>query len=552
MKTLNKPRQKINQIYFYFLLILFTDFIMAKAQTVSEDLLKFNGSLNLSSDLYSVNGIQARQPGNVQRLLLRTNLRLFNQIDIPFEVSLSNSDSRFLQPFNQFGVSPRITDWLRFHGGYFYTNLSELSFGDIKIYGGGLELTPGNFRLKAFYGRSKVAREPDSLKGFGGIYNQTTYGFLIGYGNENVAYLNLSFFKSIDDSASIKRISISEGPIENLVSSASFGFKIFKPLFIRAELAASLFSSDIQSQTISTVKIPKTIFTPKVSTQVDGAAKLGIEIEPQSFWALRFGAKWIGPGFYSAGYSNLQNDLLELTIDPTLRLLENKLNLRSSIGIRKNNLRNNKLSTTNRFIGLFAADYQVTDFFGINLQYNNNQIKATQYSDSLKISNVFNLISISPRFNFSAFNGINNLSLTYSYQNSEDSNPLFRSKVSNKTNTINLIHSVFFPSTLSFTTSILHNHVTLPNLNVKITSINEIISHQFFKNKLSVSLNLGYSITQVTNTNGFYIFGIRAGYSLDKFGNISFNLTNNNFKSGDPLSPSFNEFIGNLQYSINF
>lgn len=522
------------------------------AQKDDNEIFKFRGSLSLSSDFYSAKGIQARQPSNLQRLIFRTNFNLFNQVDIPLELYLSNNDTRFLQPFNQFGVSPRISNWLRFHGGYFFSNLSELSFGDIKIYGGGIELTPGNFRLKAYVGRSRVAKEPDSLRSFGGIYKQNIYAFMIGYGNEDKAFLNLNVVKAIDDSNSIIPISFSERPIENLVGSASFGLRIIQPLFIKGEVAASLFSSDIKARKVEDIKLPSSIFTPRTSSQVDGAARLSVEINPQNFWALRLGTRWIGPGFYTAGYTQLQNDLLEFTIDPSLRLVQNKLNIRSSIGIRKNNVRNNKLSNTNRFLGMVNADYQVSNLFGINLLYNNNQIQARQYADSLKISNVLNMISISPRFSFTALNGMNNLSISYSHQNSEDSSPFYVGKVFNRTNSINFIHSIFFPSTLNFNTSFFYSDVSLSNFNVKIISINEIIGRQFFNNKLSLSLNLGYSITKTNKSNGFFVTGLRASYNLNKFGNFSFYITNNNFNSADPLSPNYNELTGNLQYLINF
>jgi hypothetical protein len=539
------------QIFKFVLASLFV-YVPLFSQSNEDEVVKFRGSLSLSSDLYSVKGIQARQPKNLQRLILRTNFNLFNQIDIPFELYLSNNDTRFLQPFNQFGVSPKISNWLRLHGGYFYSNLSELSYGDIKLYGGGIEFTPGNFRLKAYVGRSRVAKDPDSLRSFGGTYKQNIYAFMIGYGNETKAFLNINLVKAIDDSNSIKPISFTERPIENLVGSTAFGLRIFQPLFIKGEVAASLFSSDITARKVEDVKVPKSLFTPRISSQVDGAAKLNIEIDPQTFWSLRLGTRWIGPGYYTAGYSLLQNDLLEFTFDPALRVLQNKLNILGSIGIRKNNVRNNKLSNTNRFLGMFNADYQITNAFGINLQYNNNQIRAKQYADSLKISNVLNMISISPRFSFSLFNGMNNLSINYSHQNSEDSSPFYAGKVFNKTNSVNFIHSIFFPSTLNLSTSFLYSDVKLSNFNVKIISLNEIVGHQFFNNKLSLFVNLGYSITKVTKSNGFFITGFRANYNLNKFGNFSVYVTNNNFNSSDPLSPSYNELTGSLQYLINF
>jgi hypothetical protein len=550
MKLFNKSF--LNNIHFCIIILLALFQIKSLPQNSESSFFRFNGSLNLSSELYSTNATQKRLPSNQQRFILRTNFTLFNQIEIPFELYLSNSDSRFLQPFNQFGVSPKITDWLKFHGGYFYTEISDFSFGDIRLYGGGVELTPGNFRLKAFYGRSISAKEPDSLNFFGGFYSQKTYAFSIGYGNEDVAFLNLNLMRSIDDSNSIKPISITQSPTENLVSSAAFGLRIIKPLFISGEIALSAFSSDIRSENIDDIKFPKFLFTPKLSTQIDGAAKLGININPESFWSLRLGTRWIGPGFVTNGYTQLQNDLIEITIDPSLRLIENRLNLRSSIGIRSNNVRNNRVSKINRFLGLFSADYQITDLFGMNIQYNNNQIKSTRYADSMKISNVLNFISITPRFIFKAFNANNFLSLSYSNQNSEDTNPYYRSKVTNKTTTINFSHNIVFPTSLIFITNLMYSKVSVWNLDVRILSLNETIGYQFFNNKLSTFLSLGYSSTKAVKTSGMMLIGLRATYNLGRFGNISFNLSNNNFNSDDPISQKYNELQGNLQYLINF
>ncbi len=522
------------------------------AQSDETKFFQFNGTLNLTSDFYSVNGIQARQPSNQQRLILRANLNFIEQIDIPIEVSLSNSDSRFLQPFNQFGLSPRITNWLTLYGGYFYSNLSDLTFGDVKIFGGGIELTPGNFRFKAFYGRSKVSKEPDSSQFFGGIYQQMMYAFKIGYGNESVAYLDLNFTHTIDDSSSITPINISQTPSENFVTSVSFGLRVIEAIMLNGEVAVSAFSNDIRNESISEINFPKIFFTPKVSSQFDGAAKFNITIDPLTFWSVRLGTKWIGPGFITNGYTQLQNDLFEVTIDPSLRLLNSRLNIRSSIGIRSNNVRKNKISNTNRFLGMISTDYQITDNFGLNFQYNNNQIKSAQYADSIKISNVLNMISLSPRYVFMGLGGNNFINLTYSYQNSEDSNPYYKNKIQNKTNSFNIIHTIVYPSSLNLTSSVLYNKVSLSNMDLRILSLNETIGYQFFDNKLGAYLTLGYSTIKLLDTNGMLVFGLRASYNLNQYGTINFFLTNNSYNSNDPDSPTYKELQGNLQYLINF
>ena len=103
---------------------------------------QFNGSLNFTSEFYNADGIAERFPGNTQRLILRSNITLFDQIQMPFEIYLTSQQAKFQQPFNQFGINPQITEWLTLHAGYFQTQLSELSFGDIRVLGGGIELKP--------------------------------------------------------------------------------------------------------------------------------------------------------------------------------------------------------------------------------------------------------------------------------------------------------------------------------------------------------------------------------------------------------------------------
>ncbi len=201
---------------------------------------------------------------------------------------------------------------------------------------------------------------------------------------------------------------------------------------------------------------------------------------------------------------------------------------------------------------MFSTDYQITDNFGLNFQYNNNQIKSSQFADSIKISNVLNMISFSPRYIFSGLGGNNFVNLTYSYQNSEDSNPYYNNKVENKTNSFNLIHTLVLPSSLNLSSSILYNSVSLSNLDIKILSFNETIGYQFFDNRLSTFLTIGYSTIKILKSNGMLILGLRASYNLFQFGSINISITNNSFNSNNPVSPIYKELQVSLQYLINF
>ena len=223
-KKMPKLKAKLNTLLFILILLIMNSLKIYSQE--NNDNLRFSGSANLSDNFYSSNGIDPRQPSNLFVGVFRANITLFNQVDLPFEFYYSNQQTAFQQPFNQFGVSPRLTDWLTLHGGYFSTQISDFSFGDLRILGGGIDLTPGNFRLKAFYGRSRQAVEPKKVSFAPEVYKQNVYGVSLGYGNLSKSFFNLNVFHAKDDSTSIESDSVLVAPNENLVGSVDFGIRM--------------------------------------------------------------------------------------------------------------------------------------------------------------------------------------------------------------------------------------------------------------------------------------------------------------------------------------
>ncbi|MBI9053525.1 MAG: hypothetical protein JEY96_06885 [Bacteroidales bacterium] len=532
--------------------ILSTAFVHTLFAQENNQNITFNGSANLSDNFYSSSGIDPRQPGNLFTGIFRANISLFNQVDLPFEFYYSTQQTAFQQPFNQFGISPRLTDWLTLHGGYFSTRISDFTFGDLRVLGGGIELTPGDFRLKAFYGRSRQAVEPNKVSFAPEVYKQNVYGVSLGYGNMSKSFFNLNVFHAKDDSASIKSDSVLVAPNENLVGSIDFGVRLGKALNVRGELGMSAFSSDMGAQEVDDISISSYLFTPNFSTKVDAAAKVNINIKPSKFWSVNLSSRWIGPGYRTLGYALLPNDLVEFNVAPSLRLIKNKLNIRSKVGIRYNNLQDQKLSTTSRFTGFIAANYQVNKTFGIDVNYNKNQIESGHKYDTLRLSNVFNSFSISPRLFFQGFGGTNNLIATYSYQDVSDKNVYTQSISNNHTNSVYLVHSLSYVSSLSFATTALYNSTELPTITSRIYHVSETISRRFFNNKLSASASVGANFIKVTESNKQFVFRVNASYNVGKMGSLSFNISNNTYNGNGVLAQNYNEIYGSIQYNINF
>jgi hypothetical protein len=531
-------------------------FLTSQAQEdeVKKSKVDVKSSATLTSNFYSSSGIDPRQPTNMQYGIIKTSVMLWNMVELPFELYFTTGQTQFQQPFNQFGVSPKISNWLTLHAGYFSTRFSDLTFGDMRLLGGGFELTPGNFRLKAIYGRSQKAVEPDKVSFAPGVYRQNAYAVSIGYGNLSKSYFNINLFHAKDDSTSVKRDSININPSENIVTSVDFGICIGKYITLKGEGSVSAFSSNLRSEKLDNIKenIPELLFTPNASSRIDGAGLLSIDITPSAYWSVSLGTRWIGPGFNTLGYALMPNDLFEYTISPRFRLFKNKLILRSRIGLRYNNLRNNRMATTSRFTGMVNVTYQITSAIGIDGNYSKNQIESGHKIDTLRISNVFDSYTLTPRLSFQAFRGNNNVMLTFSYQNSSDKNAYTQNLNNVKTRGVNVIHILAFSSSLSLSTTLLYNKTSMDLYTSTITHASETVGKRFFKDRLNTSLSIGVNWVEVTDKNTQLVFRLNATYNLKKYGSLSFFITNNSYRGYGVISQKYNEIYGNIQYNINF
>ncbi len=513
---------------------------------------KFTGSASLSSNFYQAEGIAPRQPGNLQVGILRANISLFDKVELPFELYYANGQTQFQQPFNQFGVSPKISDWLTLHAGYFSTQFSDLTFGDLRMLGGGFELTPGKFRLKAIYGRTRQTVEPIRVSYSPEVYKQYSYAASIGYGDLSKSFFNINLFHAIDDSTSVISDSLMVSPNENLVGTFDFGIHFSPKILLRGEVGFSALSANTRSNKIEDLSLPSWLFTPNTSTCIDGAARLDLNIAPSKYWSLMLSSRWIGPGFSSLGYALMPSDLMEISLSPRLRLFKNRLMIRSRAGIRYNNLRGNRSATTSRFTGLLSANWQISKKVGLDVNFNKNQIESVHKNDTLRLSNVYNSFSLSPRFAFDAFGGNNNLVLTYNFQDVSDQN-VFTSKISdNNTQSATLIHALSYKNSFSLTSTLLYNQTQMADYQSSIIHFSETIGKRFFKNKLNTSFSLGANIIRVSSQNAQLVFKFNTSYNMGKYGTFSFFISNNNYRSDEIITQNYNELYGSIQYNISF
>ena len=518
-----------------------------------------NGQVNVNADVYSADGIENRHPAFVSRAVIRTTVTIDNLIQLPFEMYLTTNQLGFQQPFNQVGISPKVGNWLQIHGGYFSKKFSNLTFGDLRILGGGVDFTPGDFRASVVYGLGRIARSPDSLISYQGEYTRTISAIKVGYGDESESFLHLNVVRSIDDTTSLPLIpSITlPQPMANTVASVSSGIMFDNYLKVNGEASVSATTRSLTLQNQSgenIIPIPNWILPVNSSTSFDQAFRLSSTISPTKSFTVQSMAQLIGPGYVTMGFPQLQNDVFEWTVSPSIRLFSNTLFLKPSFGLRNNNVLENKFATTTRTIGSFVGMWQPNQNFSLNTTYSNFGMSSEHRNDTLLVRNVFSFFSLNPRLTFTMFNASSTIGGLFSFQDVEDQNPVLQFTNRTKVQLASIFHSLFFPSTLSFHTNLSFNSVITSLVNTNIYSFQEKVSKVFTNQRLTTSFQVGLNYIETDVLDLQMLLLLQIQYDLgDNLGKLIVNSSLNSYSSQDErIRSSFKELQSNLQYSISF
>jgi len=546
------------------------------AQERTSTPIQVQGNLNVTAEAYTSSGDGAEPrflPRYGMRVFFRPVVRLFGQMELPFELSLgANTGTRasyplaFQQPFNQLGASPQITSWLRLHGGYFSLQLSELTFGDLRVLGGGMELSPGVLRLKSFYGIVQHSRPVDTTVGFPGVYRRRAWGGSVGIATEGGTEILLHYVRLLDDTASIRLLRVLRDSLrtdtvvtpaqDNAIAALSFRAPIAKSVVLQGEVAFSAYSSTLRAPE-KDVGIPRWLFVSRYSSNLDGAAVLSATVAPSPAFSLTLKGRWIGPGFSSLGYAQLNNDIAEGVVAPSFSFAKNTVSVRLSLGAQWNNLRNTRLGTTRRLIGSTSVGWQPSPSFGVDVQYANYGMRMQHQNDTLRVQNVSHSISLNPRWQFSGLGGTNLLMFSYSFSQTSDRNPITGAATQNRNHTGLVSHTLQFPSTVGLTTMANYTVTEVGGVWTRLWMAGETVSYSFLPGRLtgSVGLTLSQVIAELQRTRATLRdtqLGVRLTltYSLTRWGTLSWNaFVNRSERAG---RRPFTELHTSLNYGLSF
>jgi len=450
------------------LLLLTTSHVIAQDLGNLKDAkpIGYSGNLSLRLNTYSTTREQSVRSPFFWTLSGSPTLNVYG-VTMPFYFSFSQKNQDYRQPFNQFGLSPYYK-WLRLHVGYRNISFSDYTLANHTFMGAGFEAEPGLLRLGFIYGRFlKAVQQPiDTLSGeiIRPTFARRGMAAKVGFGTYN-NYVDLIMFKGKDDPTSIdaplQRSAVQ--PAENLVYGIKAHQLFMKIFTFDVDYGFSIYNNDINAEKIdpAAYKVPKVVtafMDPRASTTFLMAGKASIAMRLKLL-QLRLQATRVEPDYQSMGSYFLNNDYQNVTIAPSWSMFKSKIRVTGSVGIQKNNLFNDKISTTNRKINSVNVTFMPNSKVSLTGFYTNYRInqdrnvrltldtlKLNQFSDNLNINGMWNLgtkqrkHTVNAGFNYQALKDDNNMSETNN--NTSSVNPMVGYRFQNTVAKLGLFASV--------------------------------------------------------------------------------------------------------------
>ena len=535
--------------------------------------LSLSGGLNLSQIFYAVDGIESRRDPYTYFASGNLNVALYGW-SIPLSFSISNQQTSFQQPFNQFSLHPSYKS-LTAHIGLTSMTYSPYTVSGHLFNGAALDLAPeGRWTFSALYGRFLKAVPLDTAENSQPAFERRGLGFKSEYSNGKHS-LNLILFRSKDELQSIATLPDSLGvlPEENLVLSLGGSKVLFDKWVLRAEWAGSALSKDVRSAKSyedGFLKGSSFLFTSRISTAYFQAFKTGITYQ-QSAYNVGIAYEQIAPGYKTHGAYFFNNDLENITINLGAALLENKISLASSFGTQRDNLDNHKVSTMRRMVGSVNLNYTPSQVFNVSASYSSFQSFAnirSQFVDINQLTPYDNLDTL----NFTQLSRNAALTTMLSIGKSETrkqsltANLMYQNSADEQGGLAQNTGATFYNANAAYVLSMIPKNMSA-SLSVNATlnqsgmsdtkTLGPVLSlmQSFFDKKLRATLSTTYNSTYQEGRVVSNILNGRLGAALTLKKKHLLNVTMalvNRKNQAVQVSNSFTEFTGSLGYAYIF
>lgn len=398
-----------------------------------KDMVKVSGGLAFNTVTYFSSGLvsPSREPftwyasGNLNVSLL--------DVSLPFTYTYSNQGGKFTQPFNRTCVNPSYK-WVKTTLGLTSMNFSPYTLTGHLFLGGGVELTPGKWKIALMVGRlnKEVAYDAltDNLNQIS--YRRFGYGLKCGYENKGLGGF-VTVFKASDRENSLPFVPLNSSikPQDNFVFSTGGKASLFKSVFLEAEYALSVLTQNLREINPSEGTTQLSFLNPLVHANASTAFFQAFKssFKYQLKWMnIGFQFEHIDPGYKTLGGYYFNNDLNNYTVTPSVTLLDKKLTISANTGFQRNNLGGDKAATTARWVGSVNASYVPSAKLVFSGSYSNfstftkNRPASDPFyyagADTLNFYQLTQNASAMTSYNFGKSENKNVLQIMYNFQQS--------------------------------------------------------------------------------------------------------------------------------------
>ncbi len=539
----------------------------------SRPAVQFTGSLGLNYDAYRYTesnfaSFRPRHPDNLGRFSADAMLSAGRHFTMPVSIHITTGQNTYQlpslpdeglidyirNPRNNVSINPSYR-WIHGFFGSQTPTYSELTTGDIALFGAGLELDPGHFLFTINYGTSQLGVDYDPFNNIAGAYQQKILASRIGYGKQDGTRFALNFVKVMDDETSISTASPGMRAAEGITFSPLLQIRLTSDLLFTTEFAGSVYTFDLMGPENpydnEVLDFMDRFLRINASSNADWSNVTSLEWQGDNL-TLGWEVRYIGPGFQSAGYRVMERDLIDYKINTGIRLRDNRISLNGSFGLRTNNLNNTTLDKTNRTILNLNVFGQITEDLSVNANYANFGFRNNVTLDTLRIEMINNTVTVSPSYQIRTDAHTHVISGSVSYSHFDEFN-LFTGRFQNTTSlSTSANYQVLFndrPLSLGAMAMILSNDTPVSDIRIITAGINA--RYRLYDRRLVPSLRFTYSnISREPFTADHRLrLQLRTSYKITEYADLNFSWNTSTYRYGSSR-PDATLFENRFQISI--
>ncbi|MCC5933680.1 MAG: hypothetical protein JJU35_05485 [Balneolales bacterium] len=428
----------------------------------------------------------------------------------------STDQSRFQQNMNQFNFQAGWR-WLQVSAGDVSPVFNPYSLRGTRVRGGHIELNPGSFRAQFTAGQvNRRVTNSESERFRQPAYERWLYGARLGFGAERGSHFHLGIVYAVDND---ELTGLSEpvggqgsarpipAPQENLTLSPDFQLSLFsRRVHFQAQNTVSVYTRDTRSESfeLSDIGLPNffdNLYTPRSSTRVNYATNISTRFNFNPL-TLNVGFERVQPGFRSLGLRNIKDDDQTIRVDPSLSLLNGRLNFAVTTRFGRDNLLDQRVSTQRRQDLGLNIQTQLTNQFSLGMGYNRFQNKVESAATSESEINypeqtiVSQSINLQPVFTWMGDRTTNSISVSGNYQLLDVNIDQSDMDMNSTSFTAASAYNMSFFSGLNFNTNFNFARGDSRNTTFSVYGINVGGGHSLFSRRLNLNLNAGFSRTE--------------------------------------------------------